>query len=225
MKPEDTEIFHKETGEVIHQWNPSWGMRNKYLTKEGSKDTYYYMKAKGDCFSPSNIGIVKEVDQEIIEPENIEHPIFGKYIQIDSRRKYSKAFHIYQTDFSQMSHYGYWHNLILHLSRNTNVLYIRENKKVRLCQDTQDLVQISKGTRSSFYRFYLEASKNKYIAKFSLGGDTYWIINPKFAFNGWQIPKVLYDLFNDPLGLILKKKRKLSHQDVIDFAFDDDNFD
>lgn len=188
------EIIKDEDGKTLHNW--------RYVASEHFSqidNVRTRVNVSGGTFTEDNIGYYKEITSDVDETDTEEeHPIFGKYLTIDSRRKFTKAYHLEHTEFSKPSFTGYWFTLILHLSKNTNVIYIYD-KIIRPCYTKQDLIRITESRPATFYRFYREAEGKGYLSQLKIENRNYWIMNPTYAFNGWRMPELLLDLFNDPL--------------------------
>lgn len=193
---ERIEITNLETGEIISNWVAE--IKGLNYVNDNLRTV---MNVGGIKFDSSNIGIYLEAEDDEIEDF---HPIFGEYVELRDKRKFSKVFQLSDPEFSRGTYYQYWFRLILHLSKNTNVIFSRN--PIKVCDSKDELTKLVDGSRATFYRFYSEASSKRCIAEFVLNNERFFIINPLFGLNGYRMPKILVALFTDPL--VYEKKRE-----------------
>jgi len=189
------EIINNETGEIIKDWSAKVkGL--KYV----NPDIHTVMNVKGIEFDSSNIGVYSE--EEINKKSKAEdvHPIFGPYVSLKNNKKYSKVFQLSDPEFTHGIYYKYWLEILLHLAKDTNVIYKRE-PKLQVCNSKEELRKLVNGGHTTFYEFYKEATSKRCIAQFKIDNkQKFFVINPVYALNGNRMPIVLVELFMDPLA-------------------------
>lgn len=134
--------------------------------------------------------------QHVDKPEL--HPEFGEHITLTSpREKYTKVYHRRIPQFTNPTYAAFWFYLTVKLTKDTNIIYTLENKKIRYANSRKDLMKICQAKQSKFYAFLKECLAKNYIAELCI--SRLYIVNPHYALNGSGIPKELYDLFNKPV--------------------------
>lgn len=123
------------------------------------------------------------------------------YVDLSDSGRFVKVFSNESVEFSVAEYEIYWNRLIKHLIYDMNVIYCVDGNRKRPACSQNDLRTICNVSRTTFYRFYVEAKRKKYVAKFETGfrKDDRYVINPKYALCGSYMPKYLYDLFNAEL--------------------------
>ncbi len=193
-------IIDKSTGEILpsNQWeavilDPEIDPENLIIN----------LNKKGTRFSAKNIHL--RMSQEQVEGEKLDepcsevHPLYGKFIDLyDHRKKFTKVYHRHEPQLTNLTYGAYWLKLTMRLTKDTNIIYMIEDKKIRFAHSRQDLMEICKAKQAKFYMFYRECLEKSFIAEFRTDKLIY-IVNPHYALNGNKIPEVLYNLFNKPL--------------------------
>lgn len=189
-------MINKLTGEVL---DPDvWEGIVLNPPAEEPENLLINLNKKGTRFDSSNLHLsIKEKGREVKKQKSVkDHPEYGKHINLTShRQKYSKVFHRHIPQFTNLTYKAFWFDLTVRLTKDTNIIYCIENKKIRFAHSRQDLMKICTAKQSKFYEFYRECLEKSFIAEF-ITNKTIFIINPHYALNGSGIPKELYDLFN-----------------------------
>lgn len=121
-----------------------------------------------------------------------------QYIKLPSSRKYSKVFHLYPVKFSNPAFKGYWYDLVLHLEKDTNAIYYKERDKVRprWANSYSELAEICETSVRTIERFVPEMKKRNYLGIWEAANGKAYVINPKYAVNGYRIDIGVWKLFN-----------------------------
>lgn len=191
-------MINKLTGEVL---DPDvWEGIVLNPPEEDTDNLLIRLNKKGTRFSARNLSIQTNAGKEVKKQKQVkEHPEYGKHINLTSHReKYSKVFHRHIPQFTNLTYKAFWFDLTVRLTKDTNIIYCIENKRIRFAHSRKDLMNICTAKQSKFYEFYRECLEKSFIAEF-ITNKTIFIVNPHYSLNGSGIPEVLYDLFNKPV--------------------------
>lgn len=124
-----------------------------------------------------------------------------KYVDLHSKKAFTKIFVENTVEFTVSCYKGYWCTLIEHLTFNENAIWIldKETKKLRPARTHLEVMGLLGIAKATYYQFYKELKGNGYIARFETGIDnskSKFVINPKYALNGNEMPIYLFNLFN-----------------------------
>ncbi len=182
-------IVNKQTGEsILINKDEEFEIRSNWQGKHMAR------------FHFNDEGICDSMPQEYAQNE--EGPTKTKieegFISLPNDR-YTRVPQQVCPEFSKSTYASLWLKLISHLDFFTNAVYTKwlPNGRRIYAHSKEDLMEVTSSTKTQFYGFYKDMFRKNYVSEWNSKeiGRVY-VLNPKYAVNGFKIVDNVYFLFN-----------------------------
>ena len=163
---------------------------------ENPEGTRQRIDTPNQYFTVDNISTYKlDTEQPIIGvPTDGE---FGEMVTLQPAGRYAKVFQLQHHDFSNLTFRAYWYEIERSIEMNTGIITNADSRgrRFRVSTNTEwkTLLQCSE---PMMIAFRTECLRHGSLAKFETRGDTFWICNPLYCWNGNLIPIPILQLFD-----------------------------
>ena len=175
-----------ESGEIIPNWEIRW--TGPVYNPE---QFCLYVNVNGKSIRLENVGFYEKKQEQKIREAT--HPLFGEYIPLPNKGRYSKVYEI--PLFSSNLYSTFWIIIERSLEKDTGAICYRyKNGNLKRVQSINDWKRLLKAHPKTIQKFLKEAMDKEYIKRCE-SKTLCWIANPAFIWNGTLIPISILKLF------------------------------